>query len=251
MKKLGSKTNPVLQQLSVLFTKDKTPSGYTIRELKDKQGWEWVGAYAKQLAKSPLPFAFTNAVSETKQFNLSDLAFPSSKGMSDYKARELFKVAITRNKPEKIKGIWRAAVENNLDAFEAFKSAVTDLNKEATEEMSREIREMSKIDPDASEEVEKTIRMGQLVMQGKEDEADVAAKQLGYKTWQEAIGKVDLNIRAIKVWQKEFKKAAAKQSVLQNMDRLLISADARYKAFLAEQEALNKPFEQVVKERAQ
>ncbi|MHC4322604.1 MAG: hypothetical protein ACYST3_10055, partial [Planctomycetota bacterium] len=139
LRKLGSKAAPNLQLLSTLFT-GVSLGGFKNRELADKAGWSWFGAAAKEIVKAPLPFAFKNTMNESKQFKITDLAFPSSKGMTHYKARKLFKAAILKRKEKFIAAIYKAAVENNLNADDIFSNAIRDLKSEATSELGRKIR---------------------------------------------------------------------------------------------------------------
>ncbi len=137
--KAGGKAAPAMQLISTIFTRTSL-GGFRNKELADKVGWSWVGAATKEILKTPLPFAFKNTLNETKQFKLTDLAFPSSKGMSYYKGKKLFKLAITKQKIKYVENVYKALIENNIAADEVWKDAITEMKREAAAEIGKDIR---------------------------------------------------------------------------------------------------------------
>lgn len=214
LKKLGAKTSPALQQASVIFT-GKTPSGFTKKELDEETGWKWIGALTKSILKSPLPFAFSNTLDETKEFKVSDLAFPSSKGMTYYKTKKLFKRAIAKEKKQDyIRKIFIAATENDLNASDILKAAIQDLKSEASSELSREIRTKLNTDVNLDKYIENPENyLGSLKLTPKEKKTygrelvKAAKKKIMINRWEYLINIVDEQIKAYKTekeaWEKE------------------------------------------------
>jgi hypothetical protein len=139
LKKMGGKTSPNVQVISQIFTA-KTPSGFKNKELEESTGWKWVAAVGREIATSPIPFSLKNTYDETKEFHITDIMFPSSKGMTYYKSKRLFKAAILRNKPKAIDKIFIAATENNLAAYDILEDAIREIQGEARAELGRKIR---------------------------------------------------------------------------------------------------------------
>lgn len=144
LRKAGSKASPNLQLISTIFT-GHSLGGFKNKKLADESGWSWVGAATKEIIKAPLPFAFKNTLSESKQFRISDLAFPSSKGMTHFKGKKLFKTAIVKRNLQFVSNIYRALIENNIAADEVWEDAITELKREATIEIGEKVR-LGKID---------------------------------------------------------------------------------------------------------
>tara|TARA_R110001606_G_scaffold173757_3_gene320191 strand:+ start:267 stop:6890 length:6624 start_codon:yes stop_codon:yes gene_type:complete len=104
LKKLGSKTAPIVQTISQIFT-GKSPSGFDNYDLKDKKGVEFVYGLTKTIMKTPLPFSTQSMLDKTKEWNLSDIAVPSSRGMTARKAGDLMEIALGQNDLEMMRQI--------------------------------------------------------------------------------------------------------------------------------------------------
>lgn len=154
-KKIGGKAAPALQTLSILMTKSSL-SEFRNKELDEAEGWKWARVAAEHLATTPLPFSFRSSWDETKEFKMTDLFAPSSKGMTYYKARKMFKRAILERKPKAVMRIFRAAYENNLSSFEILEDAMMELRKEADQEVREDIKRGKIPDPKTLRELEQS-----------------------------------------------------------------------------------------------
>lgn len=172
VKKFGGKLAPVTREAIAQL------SGYT------STGWktEWAGkgffdpdalqARAESLIKMWIPYSVSTV---TRSKNLLGIVMPISKGLTWYEARELMVDAIRRRDEEYLIEIWRAALENELDAKKIYNSAkyefslgqrkewnevekiIRDIKKMGREEGMKyynELKEKGEITPD----VEKQIR---------------------------------------------------------------------------------------------
>jgi len=166
LRKLGSKAAPNLQLLSTIFT-GSSLGGFRNKELADNSGWSWVGAATKEIIKAPLPFAFKNTMNESKEFSFLDLSMPASKGMTYYKTKKLFKVAIVKRNMKHMTNIYKAAVENQLNAADIWKDAITELKREATAEISRKMRGGKIKEPKNIQELKAMTREEKRVLENK------------------------------------------------------------------------------------
>ena len=138
-KKIGGKASPQLQLVSQIFT-GRTLSGYENWDMKDKKGLDWIYGAAKTVAKSPLPFSSSNIFRDDKEWKPIDLFMPTSKGMSSSAAISYFKKGMVYNEEtgeidqdlDYITDIYEAAVRNNLDVIQAYKTAISSVKSERT-----------------------------------------------------------------------------------------------------------------------
>tara|TARA_R110002020_G_scaffold82687_1_gene205047 strand:- start:2888 stop:6163 length:3276 start_codon:yes stop_codon:yes gene_type:complete len=144
-KKLFSKGSPLVQEFSVLAT-NKSLSGYTMRDLEGLKGWDWTLAYLKRLPTVALPFSTQKKIKsalgiQDVDWSYTDLFMPSGKGMTNYKATELYKQAIAdaieTGDPEMIKEIYYACIRNQLDPLKPFKAATSSLSSEKTKGINK------------------------------------------------------------------------------------------------------------------
>ena len=136
LKKVGGKTAPLVQLASQIAT-GHSPSGFRNNDIHGKKGWDKTLGIFKTLIKSPLPFSSRSLLTKNKKFHITDLAFPSSKGMSRYKAVELFKHAIVKKDNRFLKELYQDVHQNNLPVFTLFKAALTSLKAETSRELNR------------------------------------------------------------------------------------------------------------------
>ena len=208
LKKLGGKTTPAIQMVSAVFT-GYTPSGYKVSDIADNAGWSRIGAIAKHIVSSPLPFSLKNASDETKDFHLSDLAFPSSKGMTYHKTRKMFKFALLKRKEKGVYNVFEAAVENNLDAWSILEDAIREIKAEAMSGLSRD------------------VRLGKTPQPEIKDGAVVFPE--------------NTTVGQAMAWDKNQMRDAKKMAFLDNWETLLAAAKERYNAYLEEQKMLTSP----------
>ena len=145
LKKIGGKTAPLAQLGSVIAT-GHSPSGYRNRDVAETKGWDKTWALAKVIMKTPFPFSIRSIFQKDKDFYITDLAFPSSKGMSRYKAINLFKVALESKDERLLKEVWQNAVRNNIPPYEMFDTALTVLKAENTKDINSSIRNLADVE---------------------------------------------------------------------------------------------------------
>ena len=151
LKKIGGKAAPQLQLGIQLFT-GKTLSGYENWDLRDKKGWDWTLGAIKTIIKSPLPYSSTNLLREDKEWYPSDLAFPSSKGLTKSKAIKLYKKAIIQGDKSYVEEVYHMAIRNNIDAYRMFKVALQNVKAENTTELKSGL----KTEKDILDKIKKT-----------------------------------------------------------------------------------------------
>ena len=144
VKKIGGKANPVLQ-LTAQITTGHSLSGFKNDDISGKKGWDFTFGVFKTLLKSPLPFSSRTLMTPNKEFHITDIAMPSSKGMSRYKAMALFKIAIIKKDERLIKEIYQDTLENNLPAYTLFTAALTSLKAEESREYSKTIKDLESL----------------------------------------------------------------------------------------------------------
>lgn len=145
LKKVGGKMAPGLQVGSQIFT-GHSLSGFKNRDIAEKQGWERVAGIAKTLLKTPFPFMSRNLMDESKEFHLTDVAMPSSKGFTRYKAIEYFKTAIYKKDEVLLREIYQEVLRNNLPPQTLFHSALIMVKAESTREYNQSLATIQDVD---------------------------------------------------------------------------------------------------------
>ena len=144
VKKIGGKANPILQ-LTAQITTGHSLSGFKNDDISGKKGWDYTFGVFKTLLKSPLPFSSRTLMTPNKEFHITDIAMPSSKGMSRYKVMSLFKIAIMKKDDQFLKEIYQDALENNLPAYTLFNASLTSLKAEESREYSKTIKDLNEL----------------------------------------------------------------------------------------------------------
>ena len=169
LKKLGGKLSPAIQLGSEIFT-GYSPSGFKNKEIADAQSWERVEGIAKLILKSPLPFSTRSLFTEDKEMYATDIALPSSKGLSRYKAMKLFMVGLKKRDEEDgrrfIKEVFQGCIRNNLPAETLFTAALSSVKAESTKEYNKGIKTLDQAfkkleeadDPEEIKRLKRTIR---------------------------------------------------------------------------------------------
>ena len=145
LKKIGGKTAPLFQ-LGTIISTGVSPSGFRERNIYGKKGWDRTWGIAKTLIESPLPFSTRSIMQRDKEFKLTDLAMPSSKGMSRYKAIDLFKIAIERKDERLFKEVWQDSLRNNIPPYDMFKTSLTILKATNTKEINSKIKTLEDVE---------------------------------------------------------------------------------------------------------
>ncbi len=136
LKKAGGKLAPAIQ-LASRIGPGVSPSGFRNDDVYGKKGWDRTFGIFKTIIKSPIPFASRNLLSKDKKFHITDVAFPSSKGMTRYRSIEFFKHAILKKDERILKETYQDTLKNNLPAFTLFNAALTSLKAETTRELNK------------------------------------------------------------------------------------------------------------------
>ena len=169
LEKLGGKLSPAIQLGSEIFT-GYSPSGFKNKEIADAQSWERVEGIAKLILKSPLPFSTRTLFIEDKEMHVTDIALPSSKGLSRYKAMKLFMVGLRKRDEEDgrrfIKEVFQGCIRNNLPAETLFMAALSSVKAESTKEYNKGIKTLDQAfkkleeadNPEEIKRLKRTIR---------------------------------------------------------------------------------------------
>jgi len=145
LRKAGGKVSPVVDTVSKTFT-GVSPSGFKSRNITDEKGWERVRGIAEELITSPVPYSMRSVFEKNKEFHLTDIAFPSSKGLSRYKAIDLFKTSIKAKDLQLMKETWHGAMINGLPPESLYKAALTSLKAENTTEKNRAVKDLEDVE---------------------------------------------------------------------------------------------------------
>lgn len=137
--RLGAKGAPVPQIVSQIAT-GRTLSGFENFDISDKKGWERATGVMKTLIRSAFPFSTRAIWYNNRDWRLTDLAFPERKGMTSYKAIQLFQIAIGKKNDRMMKEVYSDALENNLDAYGLFKIALSKAKSEQTKEIQSSVK---------------------------------------------------------------------------------------------------------------
>ena len=151
IKKFGGKLSPVIQQAFVQVT-GVSAGGFATplrREMEaGKSFLETLPARGKELLKAPVPFAIQSVV---RSRQILSFAMPISKGLGKWQGRQYFQKAIRSENLAEVQRIYRALLENNLDAESTFKQARAGIkrertidNKQQAEKLIQELRSLGK-----------------------------------------------------------------------------------------------------------
>ena len=158
-KKVGGKLSPINREGIRQVTKHDPGSGYPT-EFAEKEFWESLKERGLSILEMPIPFSLRGYVQDRPVSFM--FTFPTSKGMTNYKAVELFKEALKRDDSEAAKRIYISALENNLDAEQLFKSADAAVKADITydnKKIAREIiEELDQLDIQARQDALKVYR---------------------------------------------------------------------------------------------
>lgn len=156
LKKMGGKTAPVFQKATIIMT-GVSPSGFTNRDIYGKKGWQRVWGITKELGTSPLPFSSRTLFDKNKEFYITDIAMPASKGMTRYKAVELFQIAIEeyrKNGDDRyLKEVYQDVLKNNLSAYDLYKTALTITKSTRTKEINQDMKSIKDIEERLKEDI--------------------------------------------------------------------------------------------------
>jgi hypothetical protein len=130
IKRFGAKLSPGLRQAIIQLT-GHTSTGWKT-PIADKPLFSKAGMKARlrETGKMFLPYS----IQHTARTGFSPLQFamPISRGMTPYKARELFKSAIRRKDIKDLREVYASALNNNLNAERLFASAKRDIRSDIT-----------------------------------------------------------------------------------------------------------------------
>ena len=128
--KMVGKANPALSaSLAFLgYAKD----GWQSKWMKDKKGWEKELGRVMMMASAFMPYSIPT--DEDKEFRLTDLMMPSSKGFSNYKAIREFETAILAQDFDYVGAVYDACVMNKLDAEKLLRAAIARVEAQAKAE---------------------------------------------------------------------------------------------------------------------
>jgi len=157
IKKFGSKLAPTVREAY------KQLSGYSVT------GWEsewakkatWSAEAFKERAKSLISMGIPYSISTiSRAKNLLGIAMPISKGLTWYEGRELMMDAIERRDKDYLAEIWKALLENKIDAKSVFQSAKSEVKLKKRPEFRETKKLLQKLkEMDKAEGIEKIRQM--------------------------------------------------------------------------------------------
>ena len=164
LKKLGSKAAPLIQTISQIFT-GRSPSGFENYDLKDKKGIEWIYGVTKTLMKTPLPFSTQAALDKTKEWKFSNLAVPSSRGMTAGKAGDLMEIALTANDEEMMRQIFIGCSRNKINGLGILEGTMSRMKRDYRIEETRMLRKADQLEAKANDSKTRPVDKAYLMKQ--------------------------------------------------------------------------------------
>lgn len=185
IKKIGGKMAPALQLASSILT-GSSLSGFRNDDISGKEGWDKVYGIAKTILKSPFPFSSRTLFDENKEFHATDLAMPSSKGMTRYRSMELFKLAVAKGDERMLKEVYQDTLRNNLPAYTLFNASLAQLKAESTKEYNEGLKSIADIQ-ERAKQVETPLEAARLARIMKRMIKENADRMAGMKLLDAAI----------------------------------------------------------------
>ena len=185
IKKIGGKMAPALQLASSILT-GSSLSGFRNDDINGKEGWDKVYGIAKTILKSPFPFSSRTLFDENKEFHATDLAMPSSKGMTRYRSMELFKLAVAKGDERMLKEVYQDTLRNNLPAYTLFNASLAQLKAESTKEYNEGLKSIADIQ-ERAKQVETPLEVARLARIMKRMIKENADRMAGMKLLDAAI----------------------------------------------------------------
>jgi len=164
LKKLGGKTAPLVQTITQIFT-GKSPSGFDNYDLKDKKGTEWLYGLTKTLMKTPLPFSTQAALDKTKEWKFSNIAVPSSRGMTARKAGDLMEIALTANDEEMMRQIFIGCSRNKINGLGILEGTMSRMKRDYRIEETRMLRKADQLEAKANDSKTRPVDKAYLMKQ--------------------------------------------------------------------------------------
>jgi len=147
--KLGAKLSPLLRESMRQVAAHDPGSGYPT-EWADKDFWSTGGMKERAMSFAEMPIPFSLRPYVTSRPGNYMFTFPTSRGMTNYKAVDLFKRALKDKDRTQVERVYISALENELDAESLFKSAnravkadITYDSKTLAKKIYTELREFS------------------------------------------------------------------------------------------------------------
>lgn len=128
-RKLGAKLSPVLRETMRQATKADPGSGFPTKFAK-QEFFASIPERLKSIAITGIPFSMRHLVQGSPKNFMFTL--PASKGMTNFKTVDLFKKAIRKGDINRASEVYFAALENNLDAQNLFKTAKSSIKADMT-----------------------------------------------------------------------------------------------------------------------
>lgn len=138
--KMAGKLNPLLNT-SVNIVSGFSLTGWENPYMKNRRGWEKEWGRVQTLIASFMPYSIPTDAE--KEFVLSDLLMPSTKGFSNYKARRGFETAIKSGDVDLVGKVYEACVKNGLDADKILDATINMIKATARQEMIDGIEDVS------------------------------------------------------------------------------------------------------------
>lgn len=152
VEKMASKVSPIIQE-GVKQVTGQTLTGFPT-EFQGQDFWESILPEKgnllpdrfEEIARSPIPFSLRNQIRDGS-FEPLNLAFPISRGLTPFGARQFFEQAINDRDISYISEIARRASENNLNPEELFDQTVARMLSDRKRELRKQygVREFDQL----------------------------------------------------------------------------------------------------------
>ena len=137
--KIAGKLNPMFNLLTN-FIGGQSVTGFKNPYMRDKKGLEKNIGRLKFLVETHLPYSIPT--DEEKEFKLIDLAMPSTKGFSTWKAIDRFKTGIKDGDMEFIEEVIYTCAMNGIDAETTLQAAMKQIEAELKEAMMEGVEDL-------------------------------------------------------------------------------------------------------------
>jgi hypothetical protein len=145
LKKIAQKSSPIINGFMQLMPSATTLSGFENKELKEAKGWRKSYEAGKTVLKMFLPYSVSQTRPD-KELTPTDFVMPSSTGMSNWKAINLFMKGIKNEDYEYVRDVYTGSQRNGLNAVDLLKTAAKRVDSEKAKRIVKELESIIEIE---------------------------------------------------------------------------------------------------------
>jgi hypothetical protein len=152
--KMTGKLHPAAQALfNALY--GHTITGYEDWDIKDSKNLFSVIPRLKALSKAVLPFSTQSLIDMEKEWELTNIFFPVSKGMTPYGVGKRFEIAVSdlASDDKKILGnenyfleVWMGAIRNGIEPLPILERSIRNVESRANRELKKGLNTLPKVE---------------------------------------------------------------------------------------------------------